>query len=162
MEHKEFLSFVQTASSVTVYTDGSCMGNPGPGGWGACFVFDDHKTYSLSGGEPQTTNNRMEMTAALEALRAMPENVLINLYTDSQYLKNGITVWMPAWIKRQWKTSKGGDVKNQDLWNALHIEVSKRSIIWQWVKAHNGNEFNEKADALAKQAVVAVHMRTER
>lgn len=159
MTREEFLSCMQSTPSVTIYTDGSCMGNPGPGGWGVCFVLPDKRTFSLSGHEAQTTNNRMEMMAGIEALKLVPEKCPVTLYTDSQYLKNGITLWMPSWVKNQWKTSKGEAVKNQDLWQKLDHEVSLRMVTWQWVKAHNGNEYNEKADALAKQAVVAAHMR---
>lgn len=160
MNREEFLSFVQSAPSVVVYTDGSCMGNPGPGGWGACFVLPDKKTFGLSGSEAHTTNNRMEMLGAIEALRITPEKCSIALYTDSQYLKNGITLWVPAWMKKGWKTSTGSPVKNQDLWQVLHEEAGKRTVIWQWVRAHNGDQHNEQADALAKQAAIAAHMRS--
>lgn len=159
MTQDEFLSFLQVDSTVLMYTDGSCAKNPGRGGWGVCYVLSDKKIYTLSGHEDSTTNNRMEMMAAIEGLRVLPANCVVTIYTDSQYLKNGMTLWMPAWVRNKWRTSTGAAVKNQDLWELLNEEVSKRKVTWQWVKAHNGDTYNEKADALAKQAVVTAHMR---
>lgn len=155
----DFLCFLQAGSTVEMYTDGSCAKNPGRGGWGVCYVSSGKELHTLSGHEDRTTNNRMEMMAAIEGLRLLPENTVVTLYTDSQYLKNGITLWMPAWVRNNWRTSTGSAVKNQDLWQMLNDEASKRKVTWEWVKAHNGNTYNEKADALAKQAVVTAHMR---
>lgn len=131
---------------ITIYTDGGSAPNPGPGGWAAILIHPA-KTRELSGGHPNTTNNRMELTAAIEALRILDRPCLIDLYTDSEYLKNGITAWIHNWIKKNWK-----DVKNVDLWQALHAETQRHSITWHWVKGHAGHEFNERADQLVHTA----------
>jgi ribonuclease HI len=132
-----------------MYTDGSCSGNPGPGGWGAVIVKNGKVMAELSGGEKNTTNNRMELIAAIRSLQ-YPENpASVVLYTDSEYVKNGITKWISAWRKNGWKTSANKPVKNKDLWEEL-VEASERhDVSWQWVKGHAGNKYNERADSLA-------------
>ena len=136
---------------VTIYTDGSCQGNPGPGGWGAILQSGKHERV-ISGGEQQTTNNRMELRAALEALRALTQPCRVTLFTDSEYLKKGITEWMPNWKRRNWRR-KGGQLANVDLWMKLDEEISRHEINWRWVKGHAGNPLNERVDRLAKQAI---------
>lgn len=136
---------------VTIYTDGSCLGNPGPGGWGAILRYGRHES-ELSGGDKATTNNRMELKAALEALRALNEPCSVTLFTDSEYLKKGITQWMPGWKQRNWRR-KGGKLANVDLWKQLDEEIVKHDIRWCWVKGHSGHDFNERVDRLAKQAI---------
>jgi ribonuclease HI len=136
---------------VIIYTDGSCFGNPGPGGWAAILSYGKHEK-ELSGGEKDTTNNRMELRAALEALRALKEPCIITLYTDSEYLKRGITEWLPNWKRRNWRR-KGGKLANQDLWMRLDEEISRHEIDWHWVKGHAGHKINERVDKLAKKAI---------
>jgi ribonuclease HI len=133
---------------IIIYTDGACSGNPGPGGWGAILT---HGTNSkeIFGGEPETTNNRMELTAAIEAIKAVKEPCKIELYTDSNYVKDGITKWIDGWKARGWKTSNKKPVKNVDLWQALEKEVESHDISWHWVKGHAGDVGNERADELA-------------
>jgi len=137
--------------NVTIYTDGSCQGNPGPGGWGAILRSGKHERL-LSGGEKDTTNNRMELQAALEALRALTESCRVTLYTDSEYLRKGITEWMPGWKRRNWRR-KGGQLANVDLWMKLDEEIGRHEINWRWVKGHAGNALNERVDRLAKQGI---------
>lgn len=137
---------------VIIYTDGGADPNPGPGGWGAVLLFGDQKR-ELSGGEEQTTNNRMELTAALEALRALGQACQVELYTDSEYLKNGITKWLSGWAKKGWLDSKGEPVKNADLWQALQPVVRQHQIEWHWVRGHTGNEHNERAHVLASASI---------
>ena len=136
---------------VTIYTDGACSGNPGPGGWGAILRAGRHEK-ELSGGETDTTNNRMELRAALEALRALTEPCQVTLYTDSEYLKKGITLWLPNWKRRNWRR-KGGKLANVDLWMKLDEEISRHQISWRWVRGHAGNVMNERVDQLARQAI---------
>jgi ribonuclease HI len=136
---------------VIIYTDGACQGNPGPGGWGAILQSGKHER-NVSGGEEQTTNNRMELRAALEALRALTQPCRVTLYTDSEYLKKGITEWMPGWKRRNWRR-KGGQLANVDLWMKLDEEISRHEINWRWVKGHAGHPLNERVDRLAKQAI---------
>ncbi len=135
--------------TVTIYTDGGCDPNPGPGGYGAVLLEDGVPSRELWGGEPETTNNRMEMTAAVEALKALPEGCRVHLWTDSQYLKNGITKWLADWRARGWVTKSKEPVKNQDLWEALDLEISKHEVSWHWTRGHSGNRWNEHADMLA-------------
>ncbi|MGJ8668207.1 MAG: ribonuclease HI [Oceanococcus sp.] len=135
-------------SIVTIYTDGACSGNPGPGGWGA-HLTSGGKRRELCGGAPQTTNNRMEMQAAIEALNALKRSCQVELYTDSSYLRQGITEWMANWKRKNWKTSAGKAVKNQDLWQALDVAAARHDVSWHWVKGHSGDEGNELADELA-------------
>lgn len=132
-----------------IYTDGACKGNPGPGGWGAILIWND-VTKEISGFDECTTNNRMEMTAAINALKEVKKAVRIKLYTDSQYLKNGITAWVKVWLKNGWNKGK---VKNQDLWSELINVSQSQQIEWCWVKAHNGNYYNERVDKIASNAI---------
>lgn len=136
---------------VTVYTDGACRGNPGPGGWGAVLRFG-RREKELSGGEKSTTNNRMELRAALEALQALNEPCQVTLMTDSQYLKKGITEWLPNWKRRNWRR-KGGKLANVDLWMKLDEEIARHEIEWRWVRGHSGNPLNERVDRLARKAI---------
>ncbi len=136
----------------TLYTDGACSGNPGPGGWGALILQEDEES-EICGGEPETTNNRMELTAAIEALKQTPEDAEIRLYTDSKYVMDGITQWMANWKKNGWRTAAKKPVKNEDLWRELDALVSVRRIHWQWVKGHAGHPGNEQADALANKGM---------
>jgi len=137
--------------TVTIYTDGACTGNPGPGGWGAILQFGNHEK-EISGGEADTTNNRMELRAALEALRALNEACQVTLYTDSEYLKKGITEWMPGWKRRNWKR-KGGKLANVDLWMKLDEEIRRHEVDWRWVRGHAGHVMNERVDKLARKAI---------
>lgn len=137
---------------VTIYTDGACQDNPGPGGWAALMRFGKHEK-TLSGGAKDTTNNRMELQAALEALCALKEPCQVTLFTDSEYLKRGITEWMPNWKRRNWQR-KGGKLANVDLWMKLDEEISRHEIHWRWVRGHAGNSYNERVDRLAKQAIL--------
>ena len=133
---------------VRAFTDGACSGNPGPGGWGAVLQFGDHER-ELRGGAADTTNNRMELTAAIETLRALSEPCRVSLTTDSTYVKDGITQWLANWKRNGWKTAAKKPVKNQDLWQALDHESSRHEIDWCWVKGHSGHPENERADRLA-------------
>ena len=133
---------------VSAFTDGACSGNPGPGGWGAVLQFGDHER-ELHGGAADTTNNRMELTAAIEALKALNEPCRVSLTTDSTYVKDGITQWLANWKRNGWKTAAKKPVKNQDLWQALDHESSRHEIDWCWVKGHSGHPENERADRLA-------------
>ncbi|MBG0784780.1 MAG: ribonuclease HI, partial [Anaerolineaceae bacterium] len=139
---------------VTIYTDGACLGNPGPGGWGVILRYGSHEKV-LSGFEKDTTNNRMELRAALEALRALTESCQVTLYTDSEYLKKGITEWMPGWKRRNWRR-KGGALANVDLWMKLDEEIQRHEIQWRWVRGHAGNVMNERVDKLARGAIPGV------
>ena len=135
-----------------IWTDGACKFNPGPGGWGAYLVWGE-KTLELCGGEEETTNNRMELTAVIEALSAVKRPVPMTVYLDSQYVKNGIDSWIAGWKRKGWRTASGQTVKNVDLWKKLDQLVSTHDIDWQWVKGHAGEEGNEKADELANRGV---------
>ena len=135
-----------------IYTDGACSGNPGPGGWGAV-IFDQNKNQTnISGKEKNTTNNRMELMATISALKEISSNEDIEIYTDSQYVKLGITEWISNWLKNNWQTSKKVDVKNKDLWLELYNLDRSLNVKWNWVKAHAGNPLNEEVDLLAKKA----------
>ena len=136
---------------VIIYTDGACRGNPGPGGWGALIKFDAAEK-EIFGGQPDVTNNQMELTAAIEGLAALKERCCVELFTDSKYVMNGITQWIQNWKKNNWKNSAKKDVKNKDLWIKLDILNSQKKIIWKWVKAHDINEYNNKVDLLAREA----------
>lgn len=140
-------------TTVTIYTDGACKGNPGPGGWGALLQYGD-KESELFGGEPSTTNNRMELMAVIEALNALHRPCEIDLWTDSQYVKKGIEEWIHNWKKNGWKTAAKKPVANADLWQLLDGLVKVHTIKWNWVKGHAGHEGNERADALANKGVV--------
>lgn len=135
---------------VTIFTDGTCEPNPGPGGWAALLQFGDQEKI-LEGCEAATTNNRMELTAALRALQALNQPCRVELFTDSEYLKRGITEWMPGWRKRQWRR-KGGELANVDLWQALDEITTRHQITWHWVRGHAGNKNNQRVDSLARRA----------
>ncbi len=141
----------ETLPRVMIYTDGACQGNPGPGGWGVILRYGQHEK-TLSGGETDTTNNRMELQAALEALRALTEPCQVILFTDSEYLKKGITEWLPHWKRRNWRR-KGGKLANVDLWMKLDEEITRHQISWRWVRGHAGHHFNERVDKLARKAI---------
>ena len=134
---------------VSIHTDGSCLGNPGPGGWAALLRYGE-KERELVGGEAQTTNNRMELMAASGALEVLTEACQVTLHIDSQYVRQGITEWMPNWVRRGWKTAGGDPVKNRDLWERLHAAAGRHRIEWKWVKGHNGDPDNERVDVLAR------------
>ena len=136
---------------ITIYTDGSCLTNPGNGGW-AAIINENNEKKIISGNEKNTTNNRMELLAPINALREIKSVSKIKIYTDSQYVKNGITEWINTWINNNWKTSKKDDVKNKDLWIELYNLTKLLDIQWIWVKAHDGNTLNEEVDLLAKKA----------
>jgi len=138
--------------TVEIYTDGACSGNPGPGGWGALLKSGSSEK-ELWGGAAETTNNRMEMTAAIEALKALKRPCKIRLHTDSQYLKNGITTWIKNWKRNGWRTADRKPVKNVDLWQSLEAELETHDVHWVWVKGHAGNDGNERADALANRGM---------
>lgn len=139
-------------AEVTLYTDGGCRGNPGLGGWGAVLLYGEH-TKKLKGSEPDTTNNRMELLAAIEGLKALNREIPVNLYTDSKYVKQGITQWIINWKKNGWKTAARKPVKNQDLWQQLDELMQQHDVSWHWVKGHAGDKYNEMADSLANQAM---------
>lgn len=141
--------------AVKAYTDGACSGNPGPGGWGVVLQFGDHER-ELKGGESDTTNNRMELTAAIEALKALKEPCHIALTTDSTYVKDGITKWLSNWKRNGWKTAAKKPVKNQDLWQQLEDCVAQHTVEWLWVKGHSGHPENERADTLANEGMSAL------
>ena len=138
--------------TIEIYTDGACRGNPGPGGWGAVLIAGRHRK-TMHGGAEETTNNRMELTAAIEALNALKRSSRVILHTDSKYVMDGITSWMANWKKRGWKTANKKPVKNKDLWMALDEAASRHDIDWIWVRGHTGNEGNEEADALANLGI---------
>ena len=142
-------------SAVTIHTDGACRGNPGPGGWGVVLRSGAHMK-ELSGAEPETTNNRMELTAAIRALQALRRPCRVTLVTDSEYLRKGITEWLDAWKRRGWRTASRKPVKNSELWQSLEEAAQRHDVTWRWVKAHAGNPDNERADALANLAIDAL------
>ena len=135
--------------TVEVHTDGACLGNPGPGGWAALLRYRA-KERELTGGEVLTTNNRMELMAAIVALETLSEACVITLHTDSQYVRQGITEWMPNWVRRNWKTAGGDPVKNRELWERLHAACARHRIDWRWVKGHSGDPDNDRVDQLAR------------
>ena len=141
--------------NVDIHTDGACLGNPGPGGWAALLRWRGIER-ELAGGEADTTNNRMELMAAIAALEALKEACDATLHTDSQYVRQGITEWMPNWIRRGWKTAGGDPVKNRDLWERLHAACARHDIDWRWVKGHAGDPDNERVDQLARAAAVKI------
>ncbi len=138
--------------TVTLYTDGACRGNPGPGGWGVLLRYGDTEK-TLYGYEPETTNNRMELQAVIEGLRALRRPCRVQLNTDSKYVMQGLNDWLPGWKRNGWKTAAKKAVKNQDLWQALDAEVQRHDIDWRWVRGHSGVPGNERADALANRAI---------
>jgi ribonuclease HI len=140
---------------VVIYTDGACKGNPGPGGWGAWLVSGSHEK-ELFGGERSTTNNRMELTAVIEALASLKRGCDVTIYTDSEYVRKGITEWLPAWKARGWKTADRKPVKNVELWQRLEALAALHRVHWRWVKGHAGDPGNERADALANRGAASV------
>ena len=136
---------------VTIYTDGACEPNPGPGGWAALLLFGRHEK-ELSGAEPRTTNNRMELTAAVQALSTLSQPCRLDFYTDSEYLRRGITEWLPDWRRRGWKR-KNGKLANIDLWQALEAVIEVHDISWHWVRGHAGDRYNQRVDSLARKTM---------
>ena len=141
-----------TLPHVHIYTDGACSGNPGPGGWGALLKYGSREK-ELSGSEADTTNNRMELTAAIRALETLKQSCRVDLYTDSEYVRRGITEWISNWKRRGWRTAGKKPVKNKDLWQALDAAVRPHKIEWHWVRGHAGHRENERVDRLARDAV---------
>jgi ribonuclease HI len=137
---------------VVVHTDGACSGNPGPGGWGAILAFGRHRK-EINGGEPHTTNNRMELMAAISALEALKRPSLVDIHTDSQYLRNGITSWIARWKANGWRTTEKTPVKNADLWRRLDAALAQHRVRWHWVRGHAGHVLNERADQLAREGL---------
>ena len=137
---------------VTIHTDGACSGNPGPGGFGAILQWGDH-TRELKGGEAHTTNNRMELMAAITALESLKRTCVVDLHTDSQYLRNGIMTWIKGWKRNGWKTADRKPVKNVDLWQRLDAALAHHTVHWHWVRGHSGHDLNERADELAREAI---------
>ena len=145
--------------SVTIHTDGACSGNPGPGGWGAILKFGDVEK-ELKGGEAHTTNNRMELMAAISALEALKKPCTVDLYTDSQYVRQGITGWINGWKKNGWRTADKKPVKNVDLWQRLDAALKTHDVRWHWVKGHAGHDENERADQLARDGIAMARLKT--
>ena len=143
------------APHVIIHTDGACSGNPGMGGWGAILSFGDVEK-ELKGSEPHTTNNRMELTGAIAALEALTKPCPVDLYTDSQYLRNGITGWIHGWKKNGWRTADKKPVRNVDLWQRLEAALGQHEVQWHWVKGHSGHDLNERADELAREAIAEI------
>lgn len=144
---------------VALFTDGACRGNPGPGGWGVLLRYGDHER-ELYGGEPATTNNRMELRAAIEGLRALREPCEVTLTTDSTYVMKGLTEWLPGWKARGWRTAGKKPVKNAELWQELDAQAQRHHVHWEWVKGHSGHEGNERADALANRGIDELRVKT--
>ncbi|RXR05215.1 ribonuclease HI [Pseudoxanthomonas composti] len=140
---------------VRINTDGACLGNPGPGGWAALLRYGERER-EIAGGEAHTTNNRMELMAAIMGLETLTEPCEVILITDSQYVRQGITEWMPGWVRKNWKTASGGAVKNRDLWERLHAATLQHKIEWRWVKGHSGDPDNERVDVLARDQAIAL------
>lgn len=157
LEFSEFIKHLKPNDKIEIYTDGSCIGNPGPGGWAGVFIFRD-KRANISGFENNTTNNRMELMAAIESVKNTPLDVHATIFTDSTYVKNGITSWLKSWQANNWKSTSGKPVKNQDLWIALSQAVSEKHIEWVWVKGHSDCENNNNADFVARSAIVTSYM----
>ena len=143
---------MSTQPHVILYTDGACSGNPGPGGWGAVLISGDHRK-ELFGGEPATTNNRMELMAAISALDTLKRPSRVDLHTDSEYVRNGITAWIHGWKQRGWKTADKKPVKNVELWQRLDQARNRHDVTWHWVRGHAGNIENERADELAREGM---------
>jgi ribonuclease HI len=149
------MNIIEEKKIVEIYTDGACKGNPGRGGWGVVLHYNG-MTKEAFGGEMLTTNNRMELTAAIEALTMLKSSCIVNLHTDSKYVQKGISEWLENWVKRNWRSSANTPVKNQDLWQKLDLLRKKHDIKWKWVKGHNGHVHNERADELANQGAASV------
>ena len=137
---------------VRIHTDGACSGNPGPGGWGAILAWNGHER-EIKGGEPHTTNNRMELTAAIAAFETLKRPCAVDLYTDSQYLRNGITAWIAGWRRNGWRTADNKPVKNVDLWKRLDAALAPHEVRWHWLRGHAGHDLNERADQLAREGL---------
>jgi ribonuclease HI len=148
---------VTSTDWVQAYTDGACKGNPGPGGWGVLLVYKGQRK-KLSGGEPNTTNNRMELQAVIEALKSLKRPAYIHIHTDSQYVHKGISEWMTSWKRKGWQTAGGKPVKNQDLWQMLDELASRHHVKWEWVRGHAGHAGNEEADRLANEGVASTSL----
>ena len=144
-----------TPGRVVIHTDGACSGNPGPGGWGAILQWGDHRR-EFKGGEPHTTNNRMELMAAISALEALKRPCDVDIHTDSQYLRQGITSWIHGWKRNDWRTGDKKPVKNVDLWLRLDAAIARHTVHWHWVRGHAGHDLNERADELAREAIAEV------
>ena len=142
--------------NVVIYTDGACIGNPGPGGWGAILRYGEHEK-ELNGGERYTTNNRMELIAAIMSLEALKFKCKVDIYTDSKYVQEGITKWIHDWKKKGWRTAHGKPVKNVDLWQRLETIVEQHKVEWHWIRGHSGDRFNERADQLANEGIKKVN-----
>ncbi len=147
--------------TVEIFTDGACSGNPGPGGWGVVLRSEKGQEREISGGELETTNNRMELTAAIEGLDALKRPCVVHLYTDSTYLRDGMSHWLSSWKKNNWRTTSNQLVKNLDLWHRLDELAQKHQVKWHWVKSHAGHPENERADLLARNAIVQLMMKAE-
>jgi ribonuclease HI len=141
-----------THNKIEIYTDGACSGNPGPGGWGAVLIYKEHQK-KISGAERETTNNRMEIRAVIEALKALKKSSQVIVYTDSKYVQSGINEWIHSWKANGWKNAAKKPIKNVDLWRELDEQAAKHSVEWIWVKGHSGHEFNDMADELAREAI---------
>ena len=144
---------------IVIHTDGACSGNPGPGGWGAILHWGDHER-ELKGGEPMTTNNRMELMAAISALEALKRPCAVDIHTDSQYLRNGIMQWINKWKRNGWRTADRKPVRNVDLWQRLEAAMSRHEVRWHWVRGHAGHDLNERADRLARQGLASAREAT--
>lgn len=159
MRHAKSVALTSTPAAagdlVEIWTDGACKGNPGRGGWGVLLRYGEHER-ELFGGEPATTNNRMELTAVIEALESLKRPCRVTLHTDSQYVQLGITEWLPNWIRRGWKTADRKPVKNADLWQRLQAAAARHDVEWRWVKGHAGHDGNERADELANRGVESI------
>jgi ribonuclease HI len=149
------LTDVRANGRVTIHTDGACSGNPGPGGWGAILQWAGHSR-ELKGGEPHTTNNRMELMAAIMALEALKRPCVVDLHTDSEYLRQGITTWISGWKRNGWRTAARKPVRNVDLWQRLDAAVHRHTVHWHWVRGHAGHDLNERADELAREAIAEI------
>lgn len=157
LEFADFLKNLRANDKIEIYTDGSCIGNPGPGGWAGVFIHRDKRT-SISGFAKNTTNNRMELMAAIESVNHVPDTISATIYTDSTYVKNGITSWIKSWQNNNWKSASGKPVKNQDLWMALAEAIKTKDIEWVWVKGHADCVNNNNADFVARSAIVTSYM----
>lgn len=140
-------------ASMRIYTDGACSGNPGPGGWGVLALENGRVIWEISGSEAMTTNNKMELMAAIAGLERLPDQSIVTVFTDSQYVRLGMTTWVKNWQANGWRTASGSAVKNKDLWQRLIYHAQRCSIDWQWVKGHSGDAYNDRADALAREAI---------
>jgi ribonuclease HI len=149
------LTNVRTNDRVIIHTDGACSGNPGPGGWGVILQWGGHAR-ELKGGEPHTTNNRMELMAAIMALETLKRSCVVDLHTDSEYLRQGITGWINGWKRNGWRTAARTPVRNVDLWQRLDAAVNRHQVHWHWVRGHAGHDLNERADQLARDAIAAI------